>query len=50
MLKKELEKINSRLEAIEENISNLNSLLTKLGVILLTGMGGLIVTLLLRTT
>ena len=42
--------IFNRLEAIEENISNLNSLLTKLGVILLTGMGGLIVTLLLRTT
>ena len=42
--------IFNRLEAIEENISNLNSLLTKLGIILLTGMGGLIVTLLLRTT
>lgn len=42
--------IFNRLEAIENNINNLNSLLTKLGIILLTGMSGLIVTLLLRTT
>ena len=40
--------IFNRLEAIEKRLDDLNGLLTKLAVILLTGMGGVIITSLMR--
>ena len=40
--------IFNRLEAIEKRLDDFNGLLTKLAVILLTGMGGVIITSLMR--
>ena len=40
--------IFNRLESIEKRLDDLNGLLTKLAVILLTGMGGVIITSLMR--
>ena len=40
--------IFNRLEAIEKRLDDLNGLLTKLAVILLTGMGGVVITSLMR--
>ena len=38
----------NRLESIEKRLDDLNSLLTKLAVILITGMGGILITMLMR--
>ena len=40
--------IFNRLESIEKRLDDLNSLLTKLAVILITGMGGILITMLMR--
>jgi|TARA_R100001082_G_C4329410_1_gene144917 hypothetical protein len=40
--------IFNRLEAIEKRLDDLNGLLTKLAVILITGMGGVVITSLMR--
>ncbi len=40
--------IFNRLDSIEKRLDDLNSLLTKLAIILLTGMGGVLITSLMR--
>ena len=40
--------IFNRLESIEKRLDDLNGLLTKLAIILLTGMGGVVITSLMR--
>jgi hypothetical protein len=40
--------IFNRLESIEKRLDELNSLLTKLAIILVTSMGGIIITFLMR--